>query len=145
MQFILDRKKMSFEYIPNQYKNAILDRKNSIFIMYIFLEFKKTYFICNIPNEIFKLIIEYYYDCCISESLCKKIKCIKRFKKNFNPYDCELTGDIYCHCLNCHRYNSSYECNPCFNCQKLCCGFCSIEFQHLTYRCFLCDSIFNSF
>ena len=134
---------MSFEYVPNQYKNAILDRKNSIFIMNIFLEFQKTFFIFNIPNEIFILIIEYYYDYCIYESLCSDLYCIKDFKKYFHEKDYEENNEIWNHCLNCHGYPSYFDCIICHGCQKLGCGFCSKEVNEYSNRCYLCDSKFN--
>lgn len=143
LPLVIKKNTMTFEYIPNQYKNALLDRKNSIFIMNIFFEFKKTFFIFNIPDEIFKLIMEFYYNCCIYQSFCIHFKCIKRFKKYFNQKENEETNEIWVHCQNCHRSPSYFECSVCYDCQKLCCGFCSKEFQHLTYRCYLCNDNFN--
>jgi len=126
--------------LTNCYINASSDFKNCIFIMNCFLKFNQTlFFMFHIPNEIFRLIIEYYYNYCISKGLCKKFKCIQNFKEWFDPDE----QVIYHHCLNpkCHRENTHYELDQCILCDKMVCVWCFYSCKlpnNVLKLCFIC-------
>ena len=132
------------KHITKCYINAASDRKTCIFIMNCFLKFNQTEFlIFHIPDEIFRLIIEYYYNYCISQGLCKEFKCIQNFKTWFDTIDQELTKDIYHHCLNpnCHRESALYQLIQCTLCVQLTCAYCIYPFRNLSRvlkLCYLC-------
>lgn len=115
--------------------NIIKDINKFKLIYKSFLYFNKTFsiFLNIIPNEIFRHILEYYYDSIIYDKFkCNKIECIKEFKicikifiqsnKNVESYT------EYYHCIddpfNCHSFFNNNQMVTCYYCELFRCPYC---------------------
>lgn len=138
-------------------ENIIKDINKFKLIYKSFLYFNKIFSILLniIPNEIFILILEYYYDSIINDNFkCNKIECIKNFKicikgfiqsnKNVESYTEYYHCNEKCH-FNCHSFFNNDEMVICYYCEFLRCPNCieilneDCEYFLPTYICNYCN------
>ena len=122
------------------YDKVIETIENYKLIYKCFLRLNLFYYNMYIPNEIFRKIIEYYYDYCIYEIFkCNRIKCLRFFKKYFEQND--DMKEYWYHCINakCHRFFCDYESLFCMDCRQQMCPYCIKELEPFMYLCFECS------